>query len=109
MLHELKIKPRYIEDITYYGKSFEVRKDDRPYEEGDYLWLRGWSKSDYTGEEIIAKVKYIYREELHILILSYLPDKARAQIHCDMCGMDIDIPDISKCVGVMSELVFNEK
>ena len=35
MLHELKIKPRYIEDITYYGKSFEVRKDDRPYEEGD--------------------------------------------------------------------------
>lgn len=48
-------------------------------------------------------------EGLHILTLSYLPDKARTQIHCDMCGTDIDIPDISKCVGVMSELVFNEK
>ena len=28
------------------------------------MWLRGWSEGDYTGEEIIAKVKYIYREEL---------------------------------------------
>lgn len=46
---------------------------------------------------------------LHILTLSYLFDKARAQIHCDMCGTDIDIPDTSKCVGAMSELVFNEK
>ena len=46
---------------------------------------------------------------LHILTLSYLSDKARAQIHCDMCGTDIDIPDTSKCIGEMSELVHNEK
>ena len=46
---------------------------------------------------------------LHILTLSYLSDKARAQIHCDMCGTDINIPDTSKCVGEMSELVHNEK
>lgn len=64
MLHELKIDSKYIEDIIYFGKSFEVRKDDRPYETEDYLWLRGWSEGDYTGEEILAKVKYIYREEL---------------------------------------------
>ena len=75
---------------------------------------------DYCAKEEAAKVWNLREEkqlkcpicgeeELHILTLSYLPDKARAQIHCDMCGMDIDIPDISKCVGVMSELVFNEK
>ncbi|MBS4930726.1 MAG: Lar family restriction alleviation protein [Clostridiales bacterium] len=45
----------------------------------------------------------------HILTLSYLPNKARAQIHCDMCGTYINIPDTSKCVGEMSELVHNEK
>ena len=28
MLHELKIDAKYIEDIIYFGKSFEVRKDD---------------------------------------------------------------------------------
>lgn len=48
-------------------------------------------------------------EGFHILTLSYLPNKARAQIHCDMCGTYINIPDISKCVGEMSELVHNEK
>ena len=48
-------------------------------------------------------------ERLHILTLGYLPNKACAQIHCDMCGTDIDVPDTSKCVGEMSELVFNEK
>ena len=46
---------------------------------------------------------------LHILTLSYLSDRARAQIHCDMCGTYIDVPDISKCVGELSELVHNEK
>ena len=44
-----------------------------------------------------------------ILTLHYFPDKARAQIHCDMCGTDIDIPDISKCVGEISELVHGGK
>lgn len=48
-------------------------------------------------------------EGFHILTLSYLPNKARAQIHCDMCGTYINIPDTSKCVGEMSELVHNEK
>lgn len=52
----------------------------------------------------------ICREEgLHIMVLHYLPDKARAQIHCDMCGTDINIYDTSKCIGEMSELVHNEK
>ncbi len=75
---------------------------------------------DYCAKEEVAKVWNLREgkqlkcpicgeEGLHILTLSYLPDKARAQIHCDMCGTDIDIPDTSKCVGAMSELVFNEK
>ncbi len=75
---------------------------------------------DYCAKEEVAKVwnsregkqlkcPICGEEGLHIQTLSYLPDKARAQIHCDMCGMDIDIPDTSKCVGAMSELVFNEK
>ena len=46
---------------------------------------------------------------LRILTLSYLPNKVCAEIHCDICGTDINIPDTSKCVGEMSELVHNEK
>ena len=75
---------------------------------------------DYCAKEEVAKVwnrreskqpkcPICGGEGLHILTLSYLPNKARAEIHCDICGTDIDIPDTSKCVGEMSELVHNEK
>lgn len=64
MLHDLKIDPEYIDDIKFFEKGFEIRKDDRPYEKGDYLWLRGWSEGNYTEEEVLVKVKYIYRGEL---------------------------------------------
>ena len=70
---------------------------------------REFNAREIMGEEKTPKCPIYGEEGLHILTLSYLPDKARTQIHCDMCGTDIDIPDISKCVGVMSELVFNEK
>ena len=56
---------------------------------------------DYCAKEEAAKV-WNRRE-------SKQPNKARAQIHCDMCGTYINIPDTSKCVGEMSELVHNEK
>ena len=75
---------------------------------------------DYCAKEEVAKVwnrreskqlkcPICGEEGLHTLTLSYLPNKARAQIHCDMCGTYINIPDTSKCVGEMSELVHNEK
>lgn len=75
---------------------------------------------DYCAKEEAAKVwnrreskqprcPICGEEGFHILTLSYLPNKARAQIHCDMCGTYINIPDTSKCVGEMSELVHNEK
>ena len=40
MLHELKIYPMHFNDILKNNKNFEVRKDDRLYEVGDYLYLR---------------------------------------------------------------------
>lgn len=61
-----------------------------------------------TGEKKL-RCPICGEEGLHILTLGYLPNKACAQIHCDMCGTDIDIPDTSKCVGAMSELVHGEK
>lgn len=82
----------------------------------------GWvdENLDYGAKEEAAKVwnrreskqprcPICGEEGFHILTLSYLPNKARAQIHCDMCGTYINIPDTSKCVGEMSELVHNEK
>lgn len=64
MLHELKISPTYFEDTLHYGKNFEVRKDDRPYDCDDFLWQRAWDGEDYTGDEMLVRVRYIYRGEL---------------------------------------------
>lgn len=80
----------FIESIDYCAK-----------EEAAKVWNRRESKQ--------PRCPICGEEGFHILTLSYLPNKARAQIHCDMCGTYINIPDTSKFVGEMSELVFNEK
>lgn len=65
MVHRLKISPKYFNDILKNNKNFEVRKDDRPYEVGDGLFLREYLPTkEYTGKEILAKVLYVYRGEL---------------------------------------------
>ena len=82
-------------------KPFKVSVDYCAKEEAAKVWNRRESKQ--------PRCPICGEEGFHILTLSYLPNKARAQIHCDMCGTYINIPDTSKCVGEMSELVFNEK
>lgn len=82
-------------------KPFKVSVDYCAKEEAAKVWNRRESKQ--------PRCPICGEEGFHILTLSYLPNKARAQIHCDMCGTYINIPDTSKCVGEMSELVHNEK
>jgi hypothetical protein len=42
MRHELKCWPPYFERLLDGSKTFEVRKDDRGYQTGDWLVLREW-------------------------------------------------------------------
>ena len=62
MIHELKVWPQFFGALESGDKTFEVRKDDRPYKGGDVLRLRCWNGSEgYTGFEVFAKVTYIFR------------------------------------------------
>lgn len=70
---------------------------------------REFNAREIMGEEKKPKCPICGEGELRILTLSYLPNKVCAEIHCDICGTDINIPDTSKCVWEMSELVHNEK
>lgn len=45
--HELKILPKFYEDIFEGKRSFELRKDDRDFQVGDYIIFR-----EYDGEKI---------------------------------------------------------
>lgn len=55
MIHALKILPEYFEAMAAGAKSFEVRKNDRPYHTGDYVALNEWNREQYTGKCALQK------------------------------------------------------
>lgn len=58
--HELKITPKYFEDVARRSKRFEVRKNDRGFQILDRLLLREWDGEKYTGHELlISEVSYL--------------------------------------------------
>lgn len=60
--HQLKILPEYFEQVMAGNKWFELRKDDRDYKVGDYIILREWDGSDYTGRNLQGiSIRYILR------------------------------------------------
>lgn len=59
MVHELKIVPEYFEEVFRENKNFEIRKNDRDFNVGDYLLLKEFDGVDYTGRQIFRKVGYI--------------------------------------------------
>lgn len=64
MKHALKTWPEYFQLVKNGKKPFEVRRNDRNYQEGDTLLLREWHRGmqAYTGEELTIKVTYILRD-----------------------------------------------
>ena len=61
MDHELKTWPEHFEAIRKSQKTVEVRKNDRNFQVGDYLFLREWcpESKEYTGRDTIRPVKHI--------------------------------------------------
>ena len=60
--HYLKILPKYYRDIEQGKKTFEVRFNDRDFNEYDMLHLQEWCGGEYTGREIIAQVSYLLND-----------------------------------------------
>lgn len=62
MIHELKTAPKYFEDVASEQKTFEVRKNDRPFAVGDYLALNEFD-AGYTGHCMLVQITYILDNE----------------------------------------------
>lgn len=58
MIHALKILPEFFKAMAAGTKSFEVRKNDRPYHTGDYVALNEWNSEQYTGKCTLQKIVY---------------------------------------------------
>lgn len=60
--HALKTWPYYFVPVLHGIKTFEIRKNDRDFKEGDQLLLREWDprSEDYTGRECVRWITYIF-------------------------------------------------
>ncbi len=59
-VHELKTIPPFFQDVLEGRKTFELRKDDRGFREGDELWLREWvTGRGFTGRSIRKRIVYM--------------------------------------------------
>ncbi|WP_278847834.1 DUF3850 domain-containing protein [Megamonas hypermegale] len=61
MVHTLKIKPKYFNDVLVGKKNFEVRLNDRNYQEGDEVILKEFNDGIYTGKSIRAVITYLLK------------------------------------------------
>lgn len=60
---ELKILPKFYNDILYKDKRFEVRDiTDRTFRLGDLVLLREYYNREYTDREYIIKIIYILKD-----------------------------------------------
>lgn len=64
MIHAIKIQPQYFDDVISGKKQFEIRLNDREYQEGDYLALNEWEQTSsigghYTGRSCLVRADYI--------------------------------------------------
>lgn len=59
-IHDLKILPRWFEDVYNLKKNFEIRRNDREFQVGDLLHLMEYENGKYTGRTVFRKVEYIY-------------------------------------------------
>lgn len=59
--HELKCYPDYFMEVWEGRKTFELRLNDRDFQQGDLIWLRAWNPSTqtYTGKELTRRAGYI--------------------------------------------------
>lgn len=60
-IHELKILPRFYNDIINKEKNFEIRRNDRDFKVGDILILREFVSGEYTGRECRKQIQYILK------------------------------------------------
>lgn len=61
MTHALKTEIGYFEEIQSGKKTFEVRRYDRPFEEGDTIILQEWVPENkmYTGKEWTGRISHV--------------------------------------------------
>lgn len=62
MIHELKTAPHFFTDVISGEKTFEIRKNDRPFKKGDLLALNEFDGQYYTGKSCLVYIDYLMND-----------------------------------------------
>lgn len=76
--HELRIDPEYYERVQDGSKTFEIRRNDRDYRQGQVVMLREWRRDGlqdgkrYSGREHVARIGYVadYKQQPGYVVFS---------------------------------------
>jgi ASC-1-like (ASCH) protein len=72
MTHHLKIETKYFREIEEGIKTFEVRKNDRDYREGDCVILQEMDGIVPTGWNLCIHIRYILKGPIHGIEKGYI-------------------------------------
>lgn len=59
MKHTLKTLPQYFQAVWIGDKTFEIRKNDRNFQERDEVVLQEWESQSHTGREVHGVIRYL--------------------------------------------------
>ena len=111
MIHELKILPKYFADVISGRKTFEIRKFDRPFHEGDLLALNEYNAESkcYTGNSCLVYIDYILDDKEYskqgYIVMSIKPCEVfryNRPYSAIKCNTDYSVPYATK-EGAVSE------
>ncbi|MGC6769525.1 DUF3850 domain-containing protein [Enterococcus sp. LJL51] len=57
--HDLKILPEFFKEALLGVKPFEIRKNDRNFEKGDFVKLHEFDGTNFTGRFIFGQIMYV--------------------------------------------------
>lgn len=76
--HNVKMLPRYFHQVERGNKTFEIRKDDREYKEGDFIVLHEHDNrvggNGYSGRNITKRIGFVtgYEQQEGYVVFSLL-------------------------------------
>jgi hypothetical protein len=61
--HELKVVEPFFEHLRNRSKNFELRRNDRDFQVGDFLILKEYSpEKGFSGRALYSKIRYILKD-----------------------------------------------
>ena len=75
-VHELKLDDVYFDDVKYGIERFEIRKNDRDFQEGDLLALSRYKDGEYIRKVMLKgqQITDIHDAETILMSVDYITD-----------------------------------